>query len=94
MKCSRFLKSVHIALQCPNKRIMVIKEHKDIESKSDKSEEDKMSQLKDRSDVEYLVDEKTLVISNSLNIQINKDDIEQHMENIFHIIFHINNKVS
>jgi hypothetical protein len=30
---------------------MVIKEHKDIESKSDKSEEDKMSQLKDCSDI-------------------------------------------
>ena len=73
---------------------MIIKEHKDIESKSDKSEEDKMSQLKDCSDIQYLVDEKTLVISNSLNIQINKDDIEQQKENIFHIIFHINNKVS
>ena len=69
---------------------MVINEHKDIESKSDKSEEDKMSQLKDCSDVEYLVDEKTLVNRNSLNVQINKDDIEQQRKNIFHI----NNKMS
>jgi len=69
---------------------MVINEHKDIESKSDKSKEDKMSQLKDCGDVEYVVDEKTLVIRNSFNVQINKDDIEQQRENIFHI----NNKVS
>jgi hypothetical protein len=47
------LRSRHIASQCPNKRIIVIREHEDIESESDKSKEDEMPPLEDCSDVIY-----------------------------------------
>jgi hypothetical protein len=53
IKCFRCLRSGHLASQCPNKRIIVIKEHEDIESESDKSKEDEMPPLEDCSDVIY-----------------------------------------
>jgi hypothetical protein len=56
---------------------VVIRKHGKIESKSDKSKEDKMPPLEDYSNVKYLVEEKTLVINRSLNVQIKKDDIKQ-----------------
>lgn len=40
----------------PNWRIMTIKEHRDIESKSEKSKKDEMPPLEDYNNVEYLVD--------------------------------------
>jgi len=52
-----------------------------------------MPPLKDCSDVEYLVDEETLMIRKTLNIQIKKDYVEQQRDNILHIRCHINNKV-
>jgi hypothetical protein len=52
-----------------------------------------MPPLKDCSDVEYLVDEETLMIRKTLNIQIKKDYVEQQRDNILHIRCHINNKI-
>jgi hypothetical protein len=72
---------------------MTIKEHRDIESKSDKSKKDEMPPLEDYNNVEYLVDKEALVISRTLNVQIKKDDIKQQMEKIFHAKYHINNKI-
>jgi hypothetical protein len=42
IKCFKCLGNGHIALQCPNKRVIVMREHGEIGSKSDKSKEDKM----------------------------------------------------
>jgi len=56
---------------------MVMRKHRKIESKIDKSEKVKMPPLEDYSDVKYLVKEKTLVINKSLNVQIKKDDVKQ-----------------
>jgi len=71
---------------------MTIKEHRDIELKSDKSKKDEMPPWEDYNNVEYLVDEEALVIKRTLNVQIKKDDIKQQREKIFHTKYHINNK--
>jgi len=72
IKCFRCLVSEHIASQCPNKKIMVIREHGDIESESDKFKEDEMPPLEDCSNIEYLVDREALMIWRTLNVQIKR----------------------
>lgn len=76
IKYFKCLKSKHIASQYLNKRIMVMREHRDIKFKSNKYEEDEMPPLEAYSDVEYPIDEEALVIRRSLNVQIKKDDVE------------------
>jgi hypothetical protein len=66
----------HITSLCPNKRVMVMREQKEIEFENEKSEEDEMPPLKDCSDVKYLVDGKILMIRTSLNFLIKHDDVE------------------
>jgi hypothetical protein len=56
---------------------MVVREHREIESESNKSEDDKMLALKNYSDVEYLINREVLVIRRSLNVQIKKDDMSK-----------------
>jgi hypothetical protein len=52
-----------------------------------------MPPLEDASDIKYVVGDKVLGIRRSLNVQTNKDDVEQQRENIFHTRCLINNKV-
>jgi hypothetical protein len=66
----------HITLLCPNKRVIVMREQKEIEFEKEKSEEDEMSPLKDCSDVKNLVDGEILMIRTSLNFLIKHDDVE------------------
>ena len=47
-----------------------MKEYEEIESKSDKCEEDDMVQFDDFSDIEYLVNREALVIRRSIKDQI------------------------
>jgi len=68
-------------------------DYEEIESKSDKFEEDEMSPLKNCSDVEYPVDGEALAIRRSLNIKIMDDDVEQRKKNIFHTRCHISNNI-
>jgi hypothetical protein len=56
---------------------MVVREHREIESESNKSEDDKMLAFKNYSDVEYLINREVLVIRRSLNVQIKKDDVNE-----------------
>jgi hypothetical protein len=56
---------------------MVMREHREIESESNKSEDDKMLALKNYSDVEYLINREVLVFKRSLNVQIKKDDVNK-----------------
>ena len=72
---------------------MVIREHRDIESKSDTSKNYEKPPLEDCGDVEYPVDKNALVIRKSLNVQLKDVDVEQRMEKIFHTRCHIKNKV-
>ena len=43
--------------------------------------------------VEYVVNGELLVIRRFLNVYVSEDDVEQEMENIFHIRCHIINKI-
>lgn len=52
IKCFMCLRAGHITSQCSNKRFMILKDHGEIESKSDKSKADMMPPFKD---VEYLI---------------------------------------
>jgi hypothetical protein len=52
----------HIALQCPNKMVMIMREHGESEFKSDK--------------FKYLVDRELLVIRRSLNVHIKVNIME------------------
>jgi len=54
-----------------------------------------MPPLEDASDndVEYPAEGKLLVIRQALNVQVNKDDLMQQRETIFHKRCHISNKV-
>jgi len=62
-----------------------MREHKEIEYESDKSEDDKMLALKNYSDVEYLINRKVLVIRRSLNVQIKKDDVSKKKKTYFNL---------
>jgi hypothetical protein len=65
---------------------MILKDHREIECKSDKSDDYKLPPLKDCSDVEiaYPIKREVLVIRRMLNMQVKEDDIDQQRENIFH----------
>lgn len=51
IKCFKCMESRHIASQCLNKSIMVMREYREIESKNDKFEEHKLPPLKDYSHI-------------------------------------------
>jgi hypothetical protein len=73
---------------------MILKDHKKIESRSDRSDDDEGPPLKDCSDVEiaYSVEREALIIRCVLIIQV-KEDVDKQRDNIFHIRCHIQNKV-
>jgi len=90
-KCFKCLGSGHIVSQCPNKRVMVIRDNREVMTDSDE-----MPELVDASDddgVEYLVEGESLVARRALNTQIKIDDMEQQRENIFHSRCYVNNKL-
>jgi hypothetical protein len=64
---------------------MILKDHKKIESISDRSDDDEVPPLKDCSDVEiaYSVEREALITRCVLTIQV-KEDVDKQRENIFH----------
>jgi hypothetical protein len=66
------LRSGYITSQNANKKIMVIREHEVIESKSDKSKEDEMPPLEDCSGDEYPVDGEALVNKEHLMLRLRR----------------------
>jgi len=73
---------------------MILKDHKKIESRSDRSDDDEVPPLEDYSDVEiaYLVEREALIIRCVLTMQV-KEEVDKQRENIFHTRCHIQNKV-
>ncbi|KAH9780700.1 hypothetical protein KPL71_008176 [Citrus sinensis] len=81
----------HIASQCPNKRVMILRDDGDVETESE-SDDDPMPPLEDANDgVEYPVDGKLMVARRALNMQV-KEDAEVQRDNIFHTRCHIKDK--
>ena len=95
IKCFKCLGSGHIASQCSNKRVMIMRHNGEVETESE-GDSDDMPPLEDISDndgVEYHVESENLVVRHALNAQIKVDENEQQRENIFHTRCHVNNKV-
>jgi hypothetical protein len=95
IKCFKCLGSWHIAFQCPNKRVMVMRDNGEVITDSE-DDSDEMPKLVDASDddgVEYPVEGESLVARRALNMQIKIDDMEQQRESIFHTRCYVNNKV-
>jgi hypothetical protein len=86
IKCFKCLGSKHILSQCPNKRVMVMRDNGEVMTNSE-DDSDEMPELVDASDgdgVEYPVEGESLVARRALNTQIKIGDTEQQRENIFH----------
>ncbi|XP_062173559.1 uncharacterized protein LOC133879023 [Alnus glutinosa] len=95
IKCFKCLGSGHIASQCPNKRVMVLRDNGEVMTDSE-DDSDEMPELVNASDddgVEYPVEGESLVARRALNTQIKIDDMEQQRENIFHTRCYVSNKV-
>ncbi|XP_052173798.1 uncharacterized protein LOC127789074 [Diospyros lotus] len=92
IKCFKCLGTGHIASQCPNKRVMIVKNNEVV---TDGESDESMPSLEDASDdgVEYAVEGEALVVRRALNSQVKEDDMEQQRENIFHTRCLIHNKV-
>jgi hypothetical protein len=95
IKCFKCLGSGHIASQCPNRRVMIMRDNGEVMTESE-DDSDEMPELVDASDddgVVYPVTGESLVARRALNTHIKVDDAEQQRENIFHTRCHVNNKV-
>ena len=81
----------HIATQCPNKRVMVMRDNGEIETDNE-SDCDSMPSLEDADDEEYAVQGELMVARRALSVQAKEDD-EMQRDNIFHTRCHVQNKV-
>uniref|UniRef100_A0A2N9GE28 Reverse transcriptase domain-containing protein n=1 Tax=Fagus sylvatica TaxID=28930 RepID=A0A2N9GE28_FAGSY len=94
IKFFKCLGSGHIASQCPNRRVMIMRDNGEVMTESE-DDSDGMPELVDASDddeVVYPVTGESLVARRALNTHIKVDDAEQQRENIFHTRCHVNNK--
>ncbi|KAL4290500.1 hypothetical protein GQ457_14G015810 [Hibiscus cannabinus] len=91
IQCFKCLGRGHIASQCPNRHTMVIRESGEIETDSEKEEEDDTIEEEVNENVDFPADGEVLVVKRSLNTQVVQSD--QQRENIFHTRCHINGKV-
>jgi hypothetical protein len=95
IKCFKCLGSGHITSQCPNRRVMIMRDNGEVMTESE-DDSDGMPELVDASDddgVVYPVTGESLVARRALNTHIKVDDAVQQRENIFHTRCHVNNKV-
>ncbi|XP_031377624.1 uncharacterized protein LOC116193034, partial [Punica granatum] len=93
IKCFKCQGRGHIASQCPNKRVMVMRDNGDIVTDTEDSDTDDMPPLEDVPEEEYLApDALTLVARRALSLQT-KGVKEVQRENIFHTRCYIKDKV-
>jgi hypothetical protein len=95
IKCFKCLGSGHIASQCPNRRVMIMRDNGEVMTESE-DDSDEMPELVDASDddgVVYPMTGESLIARRALNTHIKVDDAEQQRKNIFHTRCHVNNKV-
>uniref|UniRef100_A0A2N9HBM8 CCHC-type domain-containing protein n=1 Tax=Fagus sylvatica TaxID=28930 RepID=A0A2N9HBM8_FAGSY len=94
IKCFKCLSLGHIASQCPNRQVMIMRDNGEVMTESE-NDSDGMPELVDASDddgVVYPVTGESLIVRRALNTHIKVDDAEQQRENIFHTRCHVNNK--
>ena len=92
IKCFKCQGRGHIASQCPNRRVMVMRDNGEIET-DDEDDLKSMSPLDDASEEEYLApDALTLVARRSLSLQM-KNEYEVQRENIFYTRCYVKDKV-
>ena len=92
IKCFKCLGLGHIASQCPNKRVMIMRDNGEVMTEGE-DDSDGVSDASDDDGVEYPVEGESLVARRALNAQMKVDDMEQQRENIFHTRCYVNNKV-
>ncbi|KAL3570877.1 hypothetical protein D5086_028126 [Populus alba] len=84
VKCFRCQGHGHYASECPNKRIMMIRDNGDVEYESDSSDCEGMPPLEDSDGDELALPvEESLVIRRTLQVQVKEDDTNEQRENIF-----------
>jgi hypothetical protein len=94
VKCFRCQGHGHYASECPNKRIIMIRDNGDMESESDTSDCEGMPPLKDSDGDELALPVgESLVIRRTLQVQVKEDEINQQRENIFHTRCYVQSKV-
>ena len=91
IKCFKCQGRGHIASQCPNKRVMVMRDNGEIETDNE-SDCDSMPSLEDVGDEEYAVQGELMVARRALSVHAKEDD-EMQRDNIFHTRCHVQNKV-
>jgi len=85
VKCFRCQGHVYYALECPNKRIMMIRDNGDMEYESDRSDCEGMTPLEDSDGDELALPvEESLVIRQTLQVQVKEDETNHQRENFFH----------
>ena len=90
IKCFKCQGRGHIASQCPNRRVMVVRSNGEIESEDEQEEEPEIF-VEEGEELELPVEGELLVVKRSLNIQVAKE--EQQRDNIFHTRCHVRGKV-
>ena len=94
VKCFRCQGHGHYASECPNKRIMMIRDNGDMESESDTSDCEGMPPLEDSDGDELALPVgESLVIRRTLQVQVKEDEINQQRKNIFHTRCFVQRKV-
>ncbi|KAL4363511.1 hypothetical protein GQ457_04G028980 [Hibiscus cannabinus] len=74
IQCFKCLGRGHIASQCPNRHTMVIRESGEIETDSEKEEEDDTIEEEVNENVDFPADGEVLVVKRSLNTQVVQSD--------------------
>ncbi|XP_074565168.1 uncharacterized protein LOC141821722 [Curcuma longa] len=82
IKCFKCLGRGHIASQCPNKRIMILKENGDIETESESEDDSALPPILESDEEEYPVEGEALVTRRALNVQMKEEDEEQLVEKL------------
>ncbi|XP_040966211.1 uncharacterized protein [Gossypium hirsutum] len=90
IKCFKCQGRGHIASQCPNRRVMVVRSNGEIESEDEQEEEPEIP-MEEGEELELPVEGELLVVKRSLNIQVAEE--EQQRDNIFHTRCHVQGKV-